>query len=126
MRDAIDELPDFVKDELDRNVAVIVADDGASPERYGHPKLGELLGPYVGWTASRPTEDARTILFRDTLTRSFEDPEELRRSSPGRWNLRLPTTPAPMSGASRISASEQRLKLQMDSERKKPCDLQGF
>jgi predicted Zn-dependent protease with MMP-like domain len=79
VRDAIDELPDFVKDELDRNVAVIVADDGASPERYGHPELGGLLGLYVGWTAARPTEDARIILFRDTLTRGFEDPDELRR-----------------------------------------------
>ncbi len=78
VREAIEDLPAFVKAELARNVAVIVADDGASPQRYGHPNLGGLFGLYVGWTASAPTEGARIILFRDTLTSTFDDPNELR------------------------------------------------
>jgi predicted Zn-dependent protease with MMP-like domain len=78
VRDAIEELPAFVKDELARNVAVIIAEDGALPERYGHAGIGGLFGLYVGWTASVPNEGARIILFRDTLTRRFEDPDQLR------------------------------------------------
>jgi hypothetical protein len=35
VRDAIDELPQWVQAELDANVAVVIADDGSRPRDYG-------------------------------------------------------------------------------------------
>jgi predicted Zn-dependent protease with MMP-like domain len=67
--DAIEELPDFVRAELDKNIAVVVTDEGESQSAYGR---------YVGWTAAHPNEGAKIILFRDTLIRDFEDEAELR------------------------------------------------
>ena len=77
VRDAIEELPDFVRAELDRNVAVIVADDGDKPENYGSDASG-LFGLYVGWTAAHPNQAARIFLFRDILTQHFNDPVALK------------------------------------------------
>lgn len=68
--EAIEELPEFVRAELDKNIAVVVADDGESESAYGL---------YVGWTAAQPNEGAKIILFRDTLMRNYEDEAELRR-----------------------------------------------
>jgi len=67
--ESIEELPEFVRTELDRNIAVVVADDGESQAAYGL---------YVGSTAALPNEGAKIILFRDTLMRDFEDETELR------------------------------------------------
>lgn len=77
VRDAIDELPVFVRNELSQNVAVLAVDGGDRPDVYGSAAHA-VYGLYVGWTAGQPDEPARILLFRDTLSRDFPDPDALR------------------------------------------------
>lgn len=72
VRDALDELPEFVQDELRRgNLAVMISDYGCEWQAYGL---------YSGGTAADDDFNHRITIFRDTLTDSFgHDPEQLRR-----------------------------------------------
>jgi predicted Zn-dependent protease with MMP-like domain len=70
VRDALDELPDILRAALDRNVAVIISDQGRRHRAYGL---------YMGDTVARDTTSDRIVIFRDTLLRDFgHDPDELR------------------------------------------------
>jgi predicted Zn-dependent protease with MMP-like domain len=71
VRDALDELPDFVRHELEvANVAVTVSDGGHGFGAYGLYVGGSLA--YDGWAS-------QILIFRDTLTRDFgADRDELR------------------------------------------------
>ncbi len=70
---ALDELPEYLRDELERNVAVLVSDDGSDHGRYG------CYGLYVGGTVANSGHGNRIVIFRDTLVRDFgDDPEILR------------------------------------------------
>jgi predicted Zn-dependent protease with MMP-like domain len=69
VRDALDELPDILRAALDRNVAVIISDQGRRHRAYGL---------YMGDTVARDTTSDRIVIFRDTLLRDFgHDPDEL-------------------------------------------------
>ena len=72
VRDAIDELPDFVQKDLSEgNLAILVSDGGDD---------WKALGLYMGGHVRNPTWDRRILMFRDTLTRAYgRDPDELRR-----------------------------------------------
>lgn len=76
LQEALDELPEDVLIELDRNVAIMVADDGTEPEQYGRPDVPGMYGLYFGRRAGHG--GARIVIFRDTLTRDFPDHDELR------------------------------------------------
>ena len=70
VRDALDDLPDVLRASLDRNVAVIISDQGRRHRAYGL---------YMGDTIARDTTSDRIVIFRDTLLRDFgHDAEELR------------------------------------------------
>ena len=70
VRDALDELPDVLRAALDRNVAVIISDQGRRHRAYGL---------YMGDTVARDTTSDRIVIFRDTLLRDFgHDADELR------------------------------------------------
>jgi predicted Zn-dependent protease with MMP-like domain len=70
VRDALDDLPDLLRAALDRNVAVIISDQGRRHRAYGL---------YMGDTVARDTTSDRIVIFRDTLLRDFgHDPERLR------------------------------------------------
>jgi predicted Zn-dependent protease with MMP-like domain len=70
VRDALDDLPDVLRAALDRNVAVIISDQGRRHRAYGL---------YMGDTVARDTTSDRIVIFRDTLLRDFgHDPDELR------------------------------------------------
>jgi predicted Zn-dependent protease with MMP-like domain len=70
VRDALDDLPDILRAALDRNVAVIISDQG---RRHG------AYGLYMGDTVARDTTSDRIVIFRDTLLRDFgHDADELR------------------------------------------------
>jgi predicted Zn-dependent protease with MMP-like domain len=70
VRDALDDLPDLLRAALDRNVAVIISDQGRRHRAYGL---------YMGDTVARDTASDRIVIFRDTLLRDFgHDPDELR------------------------------------------------
>ena len=70
VREALDELPDLLKNVLDHNVAVLISDDGRRHRAYGL---------YQGDGATRDTTTDRIIVFRDTLRRDFgHDPDLLR------------------------------------------------
>ena len=70
VRDAMDDLPDLLRAALDRNVAVVISDDG---RRHG------AYGLYRGDGAHRDTFSDQIIVFRDTLRRDFgHDPDLLR------------------------------------------------
>ena len=70
VRDALDDLPDVLRAALDRNVAVIISDQGRRHRAYGL---------YQGSTVTRDTASSRIVIFRDTLLRDFgHDPDELR------------------------------------------------
>lgn len=70
VRDALDDLPDILRSALERNVAVIISDQGRRHRAYGL---------YMGDTVARDTTSDRIVIFRDTLLRDFgHDPEELR------------------------------------------------
>jgi predicted Zn-dependent protease with MMP-like domain len=70
VREALDDLPDLLRAALDRNVAVIVSDQGRRHRAYGL---------YQGDGAHRDDHSDRIIIFRDTLRRDFgHDPALLR------------------------------------------------
>ena len=70
VREALDELPDWARRALQRNVAVAISDGGA---RRG------LYGLYHGDGVARDEVPDRIVIYRDTLRRDFgRDPEELR------------------------------------------------
>ncbi|MGI8624939.1 MAG: metallopeptidase family protein [Solirubrobacteraceae bacterium] len=70
VRDALDDLPDVLRAALDRNVAVILSDQGRRHRAYGL---------YMGGTVARDAASDRIVIFRDTLLRDFgHDPDELR------------------------------------------------
>jgi predicted Zn-dependent protease with MMP-like domain len=71
VRDAVDDLPDFVLRELEsQNIAVTVSDAGHKFGAYGLYVGGSLA--YDGWAS-------QILIFRDTLTRDFgADRDELR------------------------------------------------
>ena len=70
VRDALDELPDWARGALERNVAVVISDDGRRRGAYGI---------YHGDTVARDHTADRIVIYRDTLRRDFgHDPDELR------------------------------------------------
>jgi len=70
VRDALDELPDWARAALRRNVAVVISDGGRRRGDYGL---------YHGDGVARDDEPDRIVIYRDTLRRDFgEDPDELR------------------------------------------------
>lgn len=70
IREALDDLPDLLRAALERNVAVVISDDG---RRHG------AYGLYYGDTVARDGMSDRIVIFRDTLLRDFgHDPDELR------------------------------------------------
>lgn len=70
VRDALDDLPDLLRQALQRNVAVIISDDGRRHRAYGL---------YMGDTVARDNTQDRIVIFRDTLLRDFgHDADELR------------------------------------------------
>jgi predicted Zn-dependent protease with MMP-like domain len=69
VRDALDDLPDLLRNAL-RHVAVVISDGGRSRGAYGL---------YQGGTVARKDFHDRIVIFRDTLRRDFgHDPELLR------------------------------------------------
>lgn len=69
VRDALDDLPDLLRNAL-RSVAVVISDGGRRAGAYGL---------YQGDGATRDNAHDRIVIFRDTLRRDFgHDPEELR------------------------------------------------
>ncbi|HEY3758339.1 MAG TPA: metallopeptidase family protein [Solirubrobacteraceae bacterium] len=69
VRDALDDLPDLLRNAL-RHVAVVISDKGRRAGAYGR---------YEGDGAIRDNYHDRIIIFRDTLRRDFgHDPELLR------------------------------------------------
>ncbi len=70
IQDALDDLPDVLRSSLERNVAVLISDQGRRHRAYGL---------YQGGTVARDAGSARIVIFRDTLLRDFgHDPDELR------------------------------------------------
>jgi predicted Zn-dependent protease with MMP-like domain len=69
VRDALDDLPDLLRNAL-RHVAVVISDGGRRAGAYGL---------YQGDGASKDNYHDRIVIFRDTLRRDFgHDPELLR------------------------------------------------
>jgi predicted Zn-dependent protease with MMP-like domain len=69
VRDALDELPDLLRNAL-RHVAVVISDGGRKRRAYGL---------YQGDGAHRDDAHDRIVIFRDTLRRDFgHDPDLLR------------------------------------------------
>jgi predicted Zn-dependent protease with MMP-like domain len=69
VRDALDELPDLLRNAL-RHVAVVISDGGRRAGAYGL---------YQGDGATRDNAHDRIVIFRDTLRRDFgHDADELR------------------------------------------------
>jgi predicted Zn-dependent protease with MMP-like domain len=71
VRDALDELPDLLRNLVENhNVAVVISDGGRRRRAYGL---------YHGDGATRDDVPDRIVIYRDTLRRDFgHDPEELR------------------------------------------------
>ncbi len=70
VRDALDDLPDLLREALQRNVAVVISNGGRRQRAYGL---------YQGDGATRDNYPDRIIIFRDTLRRDFgHDPALLR------------------------------------------------
>jgi predicted Zn-dependent protease with MMP-like domain len=70
VREALDDLPDLLRAALERNVAVVISDDGARRRAYGL---------YHGDGVARDDVADRIVIYRDTLRRDFgADPEALR------------------------------------------------
>lgn len=70
VREALDELPDLLRNVLDHNVAVLISDDGRRHRAYGL---------YQGDGATRDTVTDRIVIFRDTLRRDFGHDADLLR-----------------------------------------------
>jgi len=70
VREALDDLPDLLKNALDHNVAVLISDDGAKHGAYGL---------YQGDGANRDVVTDRIVIFRDTLRRDFGHDADLLR-----------------------------------------------
>ncbi len=69
VRDALDDLPDLLRNAL-QHVAVVISDGGRKRGAYGL---------YEGDTAARDNTHDRIVIFRDTLRRDFgHDADELR------------------------------------------------
>jgi predicted Zn-dependent protease with MMP-like domain len=69
VRDALDDLPDLLRNAL-AHVAIVISDGGRRQGAYGL---------YQGDGASRDNAHDRIVIFRDTLRRDFgEDPDMLR------------------------------------------------
>ncbi len=69
VRDALDDLPELLRNAL-RHVAVVISDEGRKHGAYGL---------YMGGTVSRGDTHDRIVVFRDTLRRDFgHDPDMLR------------------------------------------------
>jgi predicted Zn-dependent protease with MMP-like domain len=69
VRDALDDLPDLLRNAL-AHVAVVISDGGRARGAYGL---------YQGGTVARADVHDRIVIFRDTLRRDFgHDPELLR------------------------------------------------
>jgi len=62
VRDALDDLPDLLREALGRNVAVVISNGGRRQRAYGL---------YQGDGATRDNYPDRIIIFRDTLRRDF-------------------------------------------------------
>lgn len=70
VRDALDELPEWARGALERNVAVVISDGGRKRSAYGL---------YHGDGVARDEAADRIVIYRDTLRRDFgQDPDELR------------------------------------------------
>ena len=70
VRDALDDLPQLLRDALQRNVAVLISDAG---RRHG------AYGLYQRDTVARDNYSDRIVIFRDTLLRDFgHDADALR------------------------------------------------
>lgn len=73
VRDALDELPDLLRNAL-RHVAVVISDKGRAAGAYGLYQGDQMKDRMLG----APAHD-RIVIFRDTLRRDFgHDPELLR------------------------------------------------
>ena len=70
VREALDDLPDLLRDALNRNVAVVISDKGRRHRAYGL---------YQGDGATRDDYPDRIIIFRDTLRRDFGHDADLLR-----------------------------------------------
>jgi predicted Zn-dependent protease with MMP-like domain len=72
VRDALDELPEFVQEDLRNGNLAVLASDGGDE--------WHALGLYMGGHVADPRWQRRILIFRDTLTRAYgHDPDELRR-----------------------------------------------
>jgi predicted Zn-dependent protease with MMP-like domain len=72
VRDALDDLPDLLRNALS-HVAVVISDGG---RKGPHPPA---YGLYQGGQTRRDDTHDRIVIFRDTLRRDFgHDPDELR------------------------------------------------
>lgn len=75
VRDALDELPDFMREELP-HVTIEVSDHG----RTFHPSGRPLYGVYSGGTVLNRSRPGHIYIFRDTLMDDCAgDSDELRR-----------------------------------------------
>jgi predicted Zn-dependent protease with MMP-like domain len=70
VREALDELPDLLQQALQRNVAVVISDDGRRRGAYGL---------YHGDGVSRDNFADRIVIYRDTLRRDFGHDADLLR-----------------------------------------------
>jgi predicted Zn-dependent protease with MMP-like domain/uncharacterized membrane protein len=73
VRDALDELPDLLRNAL-RHVAVVISDKGRSAGAYGLYQGDQMRDRLLG----APAHD-RIVIFRDTLRRDFGHDAELLR-----------------------------------------------
>jgi predicted Zn-dependent protease with MMP-like domain len=70
VREALDDLPDWARRALERNVAVVISDGGRRRGAYGL---------YHGDGVARDGACDRIVIYRDTLLRDYgDDPAELR------------------------------------------------
>lgn len=70
VRDALDDLPDLLREALNNNVAVVISDKGRRHHAYGL---------YQGDGATRDNYPDRIVIFRDTLRRDFAHDADLLR-----------------------------------------------
>jgi predicted Zn-dependent protease with MMP-like domain len=70
VRDALDDLPDLLRQALDHNVAVVISDGGRRRRAYGL---------YHGDGVARDNVPDRIVIYRDTLRRDFGHDADLLR-----------------------------------------------